>query len=150
QRRPITPKYLRCFGLSAGRAVREVLARGGCCDCLYLALANYSTHKPPRSRIGWSRTSASTCTLPRPAHPGSTVYHLFRFLQCKIHFSPQVQHSLRPARPEQLRLYYRREAIQKLFLIFIEDNVIIDPCPHHLISPYLDPLVDVGVLRPCR
>jgi hypothetical protein len=41
----MTPKYFRRFGLPAGRAVREVLARDGCCNCLYLVLANYSTHK---------------------------------------------------------------------------------------------------------
>jgi hypothetical protein len=39
---------------------------------LILILDSYATHKAPRSNSGWSSTSASTCTSPPPARPGST------------------------------------------------------------------------------
>ena len=39
---------------------------------VHLICDNYATHKTPRSRSGWPRTPASTCTSPPPARPGST------------------------------------------------------------------------------
>ena len=39
---------------------------------LHLIADNYATHKHPTSRRGWPSIPASTCTLRRPRHPGST------------------------------------------------------------------------------